>query len=255
MFSETPEFYDRFYAWKDYPSEAEQIHTMVTARVRDAKSLLDVACGTGRHLERLSRWYEIAGTDVDPNLLEIARERLGEKVPLTLGDMRELDLGRTFDVVTCLFSSIGYVGDEQGLHDAAAAMARHVAPGGALIVEPWFSREVFDPHHMGFVVEIDETDLKAVRMNGCRVEGRASIFEFHYLIERPGTVEHRVETHTIGLFTDDEYRAAFEATGMTVEHDARGLTGRGLWIGIQPGERPEPEAAAPRASMWDRPPR
>ena len=55
--------------------------------------------------------------------------------------------------------------------------------------------------------------------------------DFHYLVARAGSVEHIVETHVLGLFTDDEYRAAFERDGLDVDHDPTGLTGRGLWIG------------------------
>ena len=44
-------------------------------------------------------------------------------------------------------------------------------------------------------------------------------------------MEHLVETHTLGLFTDDEYRSAFDAAGLEVEHDVDGLMGRGLWTG------------------------
>ena len=45
--------------------------------------------------------------------------------------LREFDdLGRTFDAVVCLFSSIGYVGTEERLRAAIGSMARHAAPGG-----------------------------------------------------------------------------------------------------------------------------
>lgn len=232
MFTETAELYDRFYDWKDYPSEAERIHELVTARAPGARSLLDVACGTGRHLELLRAWYQVEGLDLDPRLLAVARRRLGD-VPLHEGDMTDFDLGRTFDIVTCLFSSIGYVRTVERLELAVKALAHHVAPGGVLLVEPWFSPDQFLADHMGAVIFIDEPELKAVRMNGSRRDGTISIFEFHYLIERPATVEHRTETHTLGLFTDDEYRGALEAAGLGVEHDPDGLMGRGLWIGTK----------------------
>ena len=81
-----------------------------------------MACGTGKHLEQLRAWYEVSGLDLDPQLLAIARERLGA-VELHEGDMTAFSLGRRFDVVTCLFSSIGYVGTVERLGDAIAAMA------------------------------------------------------------------------------------------------------------------------------------
>jgi SAM-dependent methyltransferase len=230
MFAESAELYDLFYDWKDYAGEALRVRGIVEARRPGAATLLDVACGTGRHLEELRDHYEIEGLDLDDGLLEVARRRLAG-VRLHRDDMRTFDLHRRYDVVTCLFSSIGYVESVEGLRSAIGAMARHVAPGGLLIVEPWFAPDAFDPNHIGRVVVAERPDLQAVRMNGSRVDERVSELEFHYLIARPGTVEHRTEVHRLGLFTEDEYRDALMAAGLAVEHDAKGLMGRGLWIG------------------------
>jgi ubiquinone/menaquinone biosynthesis C-methylase UbiE len=49
---------------------------VVTDGCAAAGSLLDVACGTGKHLEQLMRWYQVEGLDLDDGLLAIARERL-----------------------------------------------------------------------------------------------------------------------------------------------------------------------------------
>lgn len=231
MFTETAELYDLFYAWKDYAGESARVREIVEARAPHARRLLDVACGTGRHLEHLAAWYEVEGVDLDEGLLTVARGKL-PALRFERADMRELDLGRTFDVVTCLFSSIGYVQSPEAMRSAIAAMARHVAPGGLLIVEPWLTPSTFDPVFPGRVVVVERPGLTGVRLNDSRVDGRLSIMDFHYLIGRPGApVEHLVETHTLGLFTDDEYRDAFEAAHVTADHDPNGLMGRGLWIG------------------------
>lgn len=229
MFDKSAELYDLFYDWKDYRAEAEKVRGIVASRTSAARTLLDVACGTGSHLVHLRDWYAVEGLDIDRGLLEVAAGRL-PSVDLHHGDMRDFDLGRTFDVVTCLFSSIGYVQTSDGLEQAVMAMARHVAPSGVLIVEPWLSPDAFDPTFMGRVVVAERPHLHAVRMNGSRIEGNRSILDFHYLVGRPGTVEHFTETHSLGLFTHDEYRSAFESIGLAPEHDAEGLMGRGLWI-------------------------
>jgi len=235
MFSRTAELYDLFYDWKDYAQEAERVRDLVRAHNPAALSLLDVACGTGRHLEALSQWFRVEGVDLDEGLLTAAARRL-PGVPLHVGDMRRLRLGRQFDAVTCLFSSIGYVRTLYGLRQAIRSMARHVAPGGVLIVEPWYAPGAFDPNHIGRVITVERPGLAAVRMNGSRVEGRLSIMDMHYLIARPGSVEHVVEIHRLGLFSDDEYRVTLADAGLAVEHDQEGLMGRGLWIARRQAE-------------------
>lgn len=231
MFTETWELYDLFYEGKDYAGEAGRLREIVAARRPGARTLLDVACGTGMHLAELRAHYQVQGLDLDEGLLAVAANRLPD-VPLHTGDMRDFDLGRRFDVVTCLFSSIGYTQTIDGLGSAVASMARHLEPGGLLIVEPWLTPAAFDPDHPSGVLVVERPDVVAVRMNDSRVEGRLSLMDFHYLVDRPGSpLEHLVETHSLGLFTDDEYRTALERAGLTVRHDADGLMGRGLWIG------------------------
>ena len=70
--------------------------------------LLDVACGTGLHLSYLKQHFQVEGLDLDERLLAIARQR-NPGIPLHHADMTAFNLGRTFDVVICLFSDIGYV--------------------------------------------------------------------------------------------------------------------------------------------------
>ena len=136
-----------------------------------AETLLDVACGTGHHMELLREWFTVEGVDLEPGLLEVARSRL-PGVPLHLGDMRTFNLGRQFDVVTCLFSSIGYMQTPEDLLHALVNMAGHLAPDGVMLVEPWLSR-------MGSIRTTSQSPLVAegdgfviVRMNDSRVEGK-----------------------------------------------------------------------------------
>jgi len=229
MFSNSAHLYDAVYSFKDYRAESEQLHALIEERSPGASTLLDVACGTGKHLEQLRAWYEVRGLDLDSQLLALARERLGV-VELHEGDMTAFSLGRRFDVVTCLFSSIGYVGTVERLDDAIAAMAAHLNPGGVLIVEPWLTPDVWiaDRPHL---LSVDEPDLKIARMTLSGREGRLAIMQFEYLVGTPTGIEAFSERHEAALFTDEEYRQAFVAAGLSVEHDSEGLIGRGLYIG------------------------
>ena len=229
MFTKSAAFYDALYSWKDYPAEVEKIRSIIASRAPGAETLLDVACGTGLHLSLLRDSFRIEGVDLDPGLMEIARERLPD-VPFHLGDMRTFNLGRQFDVVTCLFSSIGYMTTIEDVLHALANMAGHLAPDGVMLVEPWMSPDGFDPNHKPRPLIAEGDGFTVVRMNDSRVDGRLSTMRFHYLVGRPGKVDHFTEDHVLGLFTVDEMAAAFAAAGLTAELDPEGLMGRGLWI-------------------------
>lgn len=234
MYQRSARIYDAIYGAKDYSGEAARIHALIREHVPGAAALLDVACGTGRHLEHLAAHYRGEGLDRQPELLEIARER-NPDVPLHLGDMIEFDLGRRFDAVICLFSSIGYVRTVDNLHRAIAAMSRQLVSPGVLIVEPWITPDAWKPEgvHASFV---DEPGLKIARINVSETEGSLSVMDMHHLVGTPEGVEYFVERHEMGLFTPEEYASAFEAAELEVLHDPEGLTGRGLFLGIR---RPE----------------
>ena len=226
-----PDLYDVIYSYKDYAAESARIVEIARGHNPAARTLLDVACGTGRHLEHLRSSFETEGVDADEDMLEIARARL-PGVPLAIGDMRDLDLGRRFDVVTCLFSAIGFAHDLEVLGLAAASLARHVADGGILLLEPWVTPEQWvssRPH----VLATEQAGLSVARVALSGRVGRISTVEMQYLVAAPDGITHFSEHLEFGLFTHDEMRGALEATGLSVAHDPAGLIGRGLWLGLR----------------------
>lgn len=228
-YSKMARYYDKIYAGKDYAAEAERLVVLLGNGRSKRRSLLDVACGTGCHIEYLRKSFDVEGLDICAEALDDARRR-NPGVAFHVADMTDFDLGRTFDVVTCLFSSIGYVKTLDRLRAAVRSMAAHLNPEGVLVVEPWFTPGEWHPNTV-HAVYIDEPELKIARVNTSLVEGRLSIVELHYLVGTPERTEHLVERHELGLFEVDEMISALEGEGLIVDHDREGLTGRGLYLG------------------------
>ena len=232
MFSASLAYYDRIYAWKDYDAEARQVVDLVRARGRPgSRTLLDVACGTGKHLAALQADFEVEGVDLVPEMVALASQRL-PGVRVTAGDFRSFDLGRRFDVVTCLFSSIGYATTEADLQATWRTFARHLVPGGIAVVEPWFQREKIDVNHVGSSV-VDDPGFKLVRMNSMDQQGRLSCMDMHHLVGTPQGVEHFVERHVLACWTPADMEQAIRSAGLDPAFEATGLP-RGAWIGKAP---------------------
>jgi ubiquinone/menaquinone biosynthesis C-methylase UbiE len=230
MFSKTARYYDKIYSFKDYQAEAHHLTAVIHQNLRSGGNrLLDVACGTGRHIEHLKKYFEVEGLDISEELLELARVQ-NPGVLFHQADMVHFQLSRKFDVVTCLFSSIGYVRTVENLMRAIHCMSQHVMPGGIVIIEPWFTPDTW---HAGTVhaLFIDEPELKIARVNTSLADGRLSYFDLHYLIGTPEGTEHFAERHELGLFERNEMVTAFETAGLEVSYDEEGLTGRALYIG------------------------
>lgn len=217
---------------KDYAAESQRVCELIEAHKRsDGNALLDVGCGTGMHMSYLREWYACEGLDVDRAMLSVAAERLSG-VPLHCQDMIGFNLTTRFDAIVCLFSSIGYVPNVRLLEQTLETFARHLKPGGVAIVEPWVRPEQWQD---GFIDAkfADEPGLKVARMSVNRRDGNVSIVNFNYMVAASDGVRTFAEPHRLVLFTEDEYRRAFERAHFDLVHDAVGLTGRGLFIGTR----------------------
>jgi len=235
MFSKSAKFYNALYGsmGKDYVAEAKKAQSLIQKYKRSSgNSLLEVACGTGLHASVLQEFYQVEGLDLDDEMLAVARQDFPD-IPFHQADMAEFDLGKGFDAITCLFSSIGYVKTKKRLEDAIQNMSHHLLPDGVLIVEPWFTPDQFTVGRV-FALFVDQPDLKISRMSLGEVKGRLSILNFHYMVGTPQGIETFKERHELGLFIHEEYLGAFHKAGLKTIHDPEGLDGRGLYIGLKP---------------------
>jgi SAM-dependent methyltransferase len=230
MFNRTAHLYDKLYAFKDYEAASRKIKMIVRERCPHARTLLDIGCGTGKHLEFLQSDFIVEGLDLDADLIEIAHRRLAD-VPLHVADMSDFHLPRRFDVVTCLFSAIAYVKTREKMQQTLSCIASHLNPGGVVLIEPWISLEQYWTGRVAANF-IDEDNLKVAWMYVSELRGSISVFNIHYMVGTPTGIEQFSETHEMGLFTLDEYAEAFTRVGLRVEHDPIGLFNRGLFIGF-----------------------
>jgi len=230
MFAESTRYYDLIYRGKDYALEATRLKALIREHKRaPGNRLLDVACGSGIHIAHLRDEFECEGGDILPEMLTMARAR-NPGVPFHRIDFTDFDLGRAFDVVTCLFSSIGYAGTGERLRAAVRCMARHLAPGGVLLIEPWFTREHYraGTAHM---LTVDEQDLKICRMNVSRTRDQLSILVAHYLVATPEDgVRHFVERHELAMFEPGEFADAARGAGLEHLWIEEGISDRGMHV-------------------------
>lgn len=234
MFENSAELYDAIYRsqGKDYAAEVKQVTGLILERAPEARTLLDVGCASGVHLEYFRERFTCTGLDIGAELLEVARGRFGDTIDFHQGDMADFDLGRQFDAVVCLFSSIGYVCTYERLVSTARVFARHLRPGGVVVVEPWHTPDAWDDKNASILTVIDEENLQGARIfHKTARQGRLTALELHYLVATADDVDYRIERHELGLFSFDEYLEAFRTAGFTVELDREGLIGRGLIIG------------------------
>ena len=229
-----PSTYDALNDRKDYRGESERLETIARRFGRAGRTTwLDVACGTGRHLEFLSRRHPAVGVDGSRDMLRIARRRLPD-VRLVLGDMRTFRLNLRFDVVSCLFSAIGHLRTKADVRKTFANFARHLNPGGVAIVEPWIELSGF---RSGFV-HLRTYESPALTLARCAYASRRgdhSIIHYHFLIAKPGREIRHCEVTDVGLLLSHErLLQLMSSAGLQPRFLPSELTsGRGLLVGVK----------------------
>jgi SAM-dependent methyltransferase len=99
------------------------------------RTWLDLCCGGGSLLRHACKaGFETVGLDCSPHQLQFAR-RNAPAAALARGDVRDFDLGRQFDVVTCMFDSLNYLTSRRDFVGAITNARRHLAPGGVFIFD------------------------------------------------------------------------------------------------------------------------
>ena len=219
------ELYDLFYREKTYAHEA----SFLNARIRElavgsARSVLELACGTGEHafaLEALG--YQVTAIDFSPDMLAQARAKMDARhssVRFVQQDMRALDVPeRPFDVAVCLFDSIGYVVTNAALRSTLSGVARHLRPGGLFLFDFWHAPAMLclsDPLRMrrwktasGEVLRIAETTLAPAEQTA-RILYR--VYEHH----TNGTYTSFEEEQTNRYFLVPDMEGWLEAAGFEV---------------------------------------
>ncbi|HET6505738.1 MAG TPA: methyltransferase domain-containing protein [Baekduia sp.] len=133
------DFYLRVYGSRQAGDEARD-QASAAARLAgcpEGGALLDVACGFGRHAVPLAAaGFRVTGVDRSATLLDEARRRAGDASPtFVAADYRELPFAdASFDAAINLYTSIGFLGDEEDTK-VLAEVARVLRPGGRLVVE------------------------------------------------------------------------------------------------------------------------
>jgi SAM-dependent methyltransferase len=125
-------FYDAVMG--DRAEHARYLRSLIRKHAPRARTLLELACGTGSILKQLWTHYEVAGLDLSEEMLEIAAEKV-PGVPLFRGDMRAFDLGEQFDVVLCVYDSINHLLRFDEWKMVFARSHRHLNENGILVFD------------------------------------------------------------------------------------------------------------------------
>ncbi len=203
---------------EEYAEETAEILDVILQQRPHARTLLELGSGGGHVAHYLRTHFECCLTDISASMLAMSRQLNPECCHIE-GDMRTLELGRTFDVVLA-HDAIDYMTSEADLDRVCDTAWRHLRPGGLVMFVPDAVTETFAAG-----TETgggDGPDGRAARLLEWTEEAApgATQVAVHYsflLRDRDGRVQSLYERHDCGLFPHATWTRVLMARGFTVD--------------------------------------
>jgi SAM-dependent methyltransferase len=238
-----PGLYGAYASWwpllstpADYEEEAVFVHALLQEYGDgQLETMLELGSGGGNNASYLKAHYTMTLVDLAPGMLAVSRQ-LNPECAHVEGDMRDVRLGRQFDVVF-VHDAIMYMTTETALRAAMATAAVHCRPGGLVLFVPDCVRETFKETTGHHGHDGDGRALRALEWTyDPDAEDTWFITAFAYLLRAEGEpLRANFEEHQMGLFPRALWVQLLEEAGFAVTVIADQF-GRDLFLGKKRAE-------------------
>lgn len=203
--------YQKLYSFEPERSEREAAFVRRALELSADARVLDLCCGTGRHLPALG------AVGVDRHLPSL------RGLPAACADMRALPFrSGAFDAVASLFSSFGYLESDAEDLRVLREVSRVLRPGGALLVD-LLNRELALAGFSPSVQRVEEDGTLVVEQR--KFDALASRLTTSFVIVAPGGERTDSVGHTLRLYTLTELTQMLAAAGLRLERVRGGFAG------------------------------
>ncbi|NMC36393.1 class I SAM-dependent methyltransferase [Candidatus Beckwithbacteria bacterium] len=204
-------YYNLLYQDKNYPEEANYISGLIKKYHPQSKSVLDLGCGTGKHVAELAKLgYKVTGLDRSEEMLKEANSQY-PKIDFTLGDIRTFNIGQSFDVVTSLFHVISYLPKNSDQENTFKSIAKHVKKGGLFIFDAWYGPAVLNLKPTVRIKLLEDEKNKVIRTVESELDSMRNLVKVNYKIlvidKKTKKTQELQETHIMRyVFTPEVER-------------------------------------------------
>jgi SAM-dependent methyltransferase len=200
-------FYHRLYSNRD-DHEARRFveHLVAFLALTPGQSVLDLACGKGRHSITLNACgMDVIGADLAPKSIADAAEHSNESLSFVVHDMREVIPGKHFDVVMNLFTSFGYFDSTEDNKRVLNSIHDMLHPNGLLVIDFMNAIRVVNTLVKEETKEVEGTTFQISR----RYDGTHIFKDIQF--SDSGKAFHFTER--VQAITDQDFSALLEACG------------------------------------------
>lgn len=243
VFGAYSRYYNLLYKDKDYAGEAEYLRGLIARHSPEARTVLDLGCGTGNHASLLARrGLQVTGVDQSEEMLAVARSQIPgpdsvpspapQVPPLSFrqGDIRTVRLGASFDVVLSLFHVMSYQTSNADLRAAFATARVHLKPGGLFIFDCWYGPAVLSDRPSVRVKRLEDEEIRVTRIAEPVLHPNQNVVDvnYHVLVQdkASGALEEMRETHRMRYLFPPELDLLLQEAGLSLVESFEWMTGR-----------------------------
>ena len=187
IFNKYADYYDLLYKDKDYAAETNYIEQLIQKYLPDAKSILDMGCGTGAHdFFLVEKGYHVTGIDNSEMNIGKARSKLlafnlkASNLNFEKVDIRNIRLNQTFDVVISLFHVMSYQNTNNDLKAAFTTAKLHLKQGGLFIFDCWYGPAVLTDRPSVRVKTVEDAKKSVIRIAEPEMIANENIVNVNY---------------------------------------------------------------------------
>ena len=188
-------------------------------------SLLDLGCGTGEHLNELSKkGFICTGLDYSKNMLTHAQLRFPNASNFLLCDITDFDFYEEFDVIISLFGSFDYMIDNVDVDKALWNTWRAMKSGGFGLFEIWNAIPVtkIKEKPLTTVSKVKYKNMTIERQRGFTLisDDNKTIAEVNYLYTISDSSNKKVikDKHIMRAFYKEEIENIFNNNGFSIKN-------------------------------------
>ena len=208
-FNTYAEYYNLLYKDKDYKAEADYIDSLIKKFSSSSASVLDLGCGTGRHAYELYKMgYSVTGIDMSTNMLKMTDNLPENNIEFHLGDVRNIDLQKQYDVVISLFHVLSYQQTNADVLAMLNTVNKHLKNNGIFIVDCWYGPGVMNDRPTIRRKELENENIKIDRLAEPVMHFDKNIVDVNYTLnveeKSTGNRSEIKETHSMRYFFNPE---------------------------------------------------
>jgi SAM-dependent methyltransferase len=234
------EYYDLFYADKDYAAEAAFVRDIIERHKPGARSILDLGCGSGRHAVEFARaGLMVTGVERSGHMIARAKDQFGRLSPnlrgqLTLveGDATTYTSATKYDVVVALFHVVSYQTTNEALQGIFNSARVNLIRGGLFVFDFWYGPAVLTERPQVRVKRVANSSHDLIRIAEPEHQVNRNVVDVRYTLtsvdRETGLAKQHMEMHSVRYLFLPEIELLASYSGFEIVEAGEWLIGTSL---------------------------